>query len=60
MTTVRLVQGAAIQSSIGSFVGTRLALIMAVFLLLGLVGVSDYVSGFSLSFSVFYLLPIIL
>jgi signal transduction histidine kinase len=60
MTTVRLVQGAAIQSFIGSFVGTRLALIMAVFLLLGLVGVSDYVSGFSLSFSVFYLLPIIL
>ena len=36
------------------------AVIAAAFLLLALVGVVDYLTGFSLSFSVFYLLPIVL
>ena len=39
---------------------SRYAAIAGVFLLLALVGLGDYATGLSLSFSVFYLLPIIL
>ncbi len=60
MTTVRLAEGVEIQSFLRSLASARLTAIVAVFLLLTLVGVADYASGFSLSFSVFYLLPIIL
>jgi signal transduction histidine kinase len=60
MTTVRLAMGAAFQGFFRSLVATRRSTMVAVFLLLALVGFLDYVSGFSLSFSVFYLLPIIL
>jgi signal transduction histidine kinase len=52
--------GAAFQGFFRSLVATRRSAMVTVFLLLALVGLLDYVSGFSLSFSVFYLLPIIL
>jgi signal transduction histidine kinase len=52
--------GAEIARFIRSFFDERSAVTAAVFLLLILVGIVDYVTGFSFSFSVFYLLPIIL
>ena len=48
-----------IRRFIHSLFAPRSAAIAAAFLLLALVGIADYVTGFSLSFSVFYLLPII-
>jgi hypothetical protein len=60
MKRVRLTKGAEIRRFICSLFAARSAAIAAAFLLLALVGIADYVTGFSLSFSVFYLLPIIL
>ena len=42
-----------------SLFAARSTAIATAFLLLALVGIADYVTGFSVSFSVFYLLPII-
>ena len=60
MNSVRLTKGAEIRRFIRSLFAARSAAIAAAFLLLALAGIADYVTGFSLSFSVFYLLPIIL
>jgi signal transduction histidine kinase len=57
---VRFTGGAEIRRCIRSHLTARSATIAAAFLLLSLVGIADYVTGFSFSFSVFYLLPIIL
>jgi signal transduction histidine kinase len=49
----------SIRRFIHSLFTARSAAIATALLLLALVGIADYVTGFSLSFSVFYLLPII-